>query len=453
MRRGGAGIVAVAGCFSLLVGAVCLGLSFSDRSLSLALGVVAALAAALCMLVEPYLGLVLFTATVYLRPADRFPALEPARLTLVLAVGTGAVWFAQYCLVRRPKWIHHPVNRDFLGLSVVSLISHIPISIRGGITTFIEGYAKSMAIAIFIINLVRTPLRQRLFAWAVVLFTAVNGVWSIYESRIQDTIYGERVAGVGILGDPNDLALTLVMALPLAIALLCAERGFYKRLTLAAVIVALVAGVMASASRGGYLGLATVFFLEGYDRLRGRKLRLAYTICYAVVGLVAINALFAARGASLSELSEEGSAMNRRGAWVAGLRMLTAHPLTGVGLYQFPERVDDFAPRWMEQHGLTAHNSLVLVAGELGLPGLFFFCALLWRTWSSAQHARELLETKQVTRTQWYLARALRRMCAGWFVCAFFLSQAYQFWLYVAVGLTVASEQILVGSPELEEAA
>ena len=55
--------------------------------------------------------------------------------------------------------------------------------------------------------------------------------------------------------------------------------------------------------------------------------------------------------------------------WAAGLQLLESHPIFGVGF----NRMADYA-------GLTAHNSVVVCAAELGLFGLFFWSFFLFPT-------------------------------------------------------------------------
>ncbi|MBI2297535.1 MAG: O-antigen ligase family protein [Armatimonadetes bacterium] len=442
-----------AGCFTLLVGCACIALALLDEPLTLALGIVAGLAAAIAVLAEPFYGLLLCLACIYLRPGDRWPALAPVQLTLVTAGTTLFVWLAQYCIARRPAMVRHPVFRDLLGLAAAAILSLFPLTIRGSISTFFTSYAKCLVVCVLIVHLVRTPGRLRTVVWLTVVLTAVNALLAVQQWRQGLTEFAGRAAGVGVLEDPNDLALTLVIMVPLAIALWAGERGFYRRLALVVALAALVAGVAVCQSRGGYLGLAVVLFLEGYERIPRRNARRWFAVLAVAVGLAGLNFLFARRGASMGELGQEASASNRRGAWIAGLRMLRHRPLTGVGMYQFEDRVDDFAPRWVDQRHMAPHNSLVQVAAEMGLPGITFFTALLLHAFGSARRVRRRLEQQEATRTQRSLGPALGRSLAGWFVCGFFLTQAYQFWLYILVGLVVAAETILAEAPGAEAGA
>jgi O-antigen ligase len=66
--------------------------------------------------------------------------------------------------------------------------------------------------------------------------------------------------------------------------------------------------------------------------------------------------------------TETGS--DRTELWSEGLQILKFHPVFGVGLGSFPD--------YCNGCGLTAHNSIVACAAELGSFGLFFWCLFLF---------------------------------------------------------------------------
>jgi len=67
------------------------------------------------------------------------------------------------------------------------------------------------------------------------------------------------------------------------------------------------------------------------------------------------------------EISAEQGA-DRTSLWSQGLQIFRAHPFFGVGLNRMPDFTDVH---------LTAHNSLVVCAVEIGFIGLFFWCIFL----------------------------------------------------------------------------
>ncbi len=108
--------------------------------------------------------------------------------------------------------------------------------------------------------------------------------------------------------------------------------------------------------------------------------------------------------------------------------MFKAYPLFGVGQQQF-----------VEHHILTAHNSYVLAAAELGFPGLLLFSIVMYVCMKVPIAALRRLGpagadggVADVART-WGMA--LIASWAGFLVGIFFLSFCYHEILWIYVGL------------------
>ncbi len=405
--------------------------------------------------IEPFIGLLAYIIVTYLRPADWYVMLIPLRIVMTLAGLTCFIWLTQFLIRRKPSLVRHPVLWNELGVMLAAFWSMLSVSILLGARYVGDSLAKAMALSAVIANLTRTAQRLRVLCWVVVVSAAINSLLAWKQLLAGDpTIFADRAAGVGVLGDPNDLALTLVAVLPLALALWVGERGFYRRLALGLVIGALLGGVLISQSRGGALGMMAVLLLEGYDRLHNRRTRMIYAVVGLLMGLAGFAVLSSARGQDVGDLGDDPNVYNRKGAWVGGLQMLKAYPLTGVGIYQFPDRLDEFGPPYLEQRTIVAHNSYVQVAAELGLPGITFFGLMLFYAWRSTGRSRTLVaQVIGCERTLYYLAWAMRRALVGWAVCAFFLAQAYQVWIYLLLGIMVATETTLSERVAAQEAA
>lgn len=226
-----------------------------------------------------------------------------------------------------------------------------------------------------------------------------------------------RVRFRGTLQDPNELALAVAVVLPLAFAFFELRRSL-GRLALLLVTLALTGVcVVKTQSRGGQIVMLLVLFVY-FVRRYGMKLGAA------AGGLAAVPVMLLG-GRDTAEAG--GSTMERLECWSQGLKMFRNSPLVGVGCGQFTEH-----------HYLTAHNSYILTAAELGLPGMLLWTALLWL--SIKIPVRVLREADQLGAPQnartWALAllAALVAMAGG----MAFLSYAYKELLWIYLGLSAA---------------
>lgn len=256
-----------------------------------------------------------------------------------------------------------------------------------------------------------------------------GGQMSPAENDFGDLAEGNqviRIRGLGVMHDPNDLAVGLVVAVALLGA---AWRPGARGRNICLVIVPgmfFCYGVYLTHSRGGTLALLVV--LGGNF---ARRLSRRVTIAIMVVLLASVIVLdFAGGGRNLISPSDE-SASERIVAWTEGLEMLKSSPLFGVGYAQF-----------LDYHTLTAHNAMVLCFAENGLIGYFFWLALLVMTLVQLHELTKHTGPEPLDRDIRRWAGSLQLATAGFLSAAFFLSRTYIPLLYLVVGLSVALIQI-----------
>jgi len=217
----------------------------------------------------------------------------------------------------------------------------------------------------------------------------------------------------GTLQDPNELALVVGIALPLALAFYDRRRSVARLLIVVLAFAAIGLCIYFTKSRGGqlvFLSVLAVYFVRRFGFLRG-----------ALVGVVLALPILLFGGRSVAEGGGESSTFERLECWWVGLQLTRASPVFGVGYGRFTEH-----------HFLTAHNSLILVVAELGLPGMLLWTSIIYVALKAAVRGLRP-EVAPVGRT-WALA--LLASTTGLLVGAFFLSFAYKdvFWIYI--GLT-----------------
>jgi O-antigen ligase len=136
-------------------------------------------------------------------------------------------------------------------------------------------------------------------------------------------------------------------------------------------------------------------------------------------------------------VSEDGS--GRLAIWKRGLETLAERPW-GVGANVYGVADALAGGRYM-----TAHNSLLQVFVELGVPGGLIFISMLVSTWRMNGSVRKgILARKPTPERSELLAltTGLRASMVAIVVAGSFLSQAYGLVLFVIIALSVASAMV-----------
>jgi hypothetical protein len=222
-----------------------------------------------------------------------------------------------------------------------------------------------------------------------------------------------RVRYRGVLQDPNELALVLSIALPFAMAPVARRRSFPRLLLLIVAFAIIVPAVVWTKSRTGQLTLATVVAAYLIRKVTWKGILAAGFLAAPILML---------GGRSGSDA--ESSSFERLAAWRAGFRMLLSSPVWGVGKSQYAEH-----------YGLTAHNTFVLEAGELGLVGLVLWLSVLYTGMKIVVLAKRRYRTRAGGELAYEWARALFATLCAMGVGINFLSLAYHpiIWLFLAL--------------------
>lgn len=145
-------------------------------------------------------------------------------------------------------------------------------------------------------------------------------------------------------------------------------------------------------SRGGYLGLAAGSVVFGLaiagQSLRPGQRRRYFAIATGALAIGILAILFTPFGDRFrSSFSvTEGSNEGRLAMWTAGAQAITTHPLSGVGLGNFPLFVKPSADY---REPIYAHDLFLDIAAETGiLNGIIFIFLIFWTFLALWRHGR-----------------------------------------------------------------
>jgi O-antigen ligase len=289
---------------------------------------------------------------------------------------------------------------------------------------------------IVMVNVIRTERRLKaliflgLAAGCLVSIAALNDY-----SRGQLKLAGERVVGIigGMFENPNDMALYLVMMVPLCLAMMLSSRGLFKKLIYGAGVLLMIAANLVTFSRGGFIGLICVLLVLAWKF--GRRHRLGVMLCSLLCSGFILILLPGGLTERLSSIYGTGgnegalaSAVSRQALLLRSLWVSLRHPLLGIGMGNF---------HIVSIREQVSHNAYTQVSAELGLPALVLYVLLMVAALKRLrQIERETLSGQR--RSQfYYLAIGLQASLIGYMVSSFFASVAFLYYLYYPVGYAV----------------
>ncbi|WP_433344153.1 O-antigen ligase family protein [Streptomyces sp. CA-253872] len=243
----------------------------------------------------------------------------------------------------------------------------------------------------------RDPRDFRVLAWGLVALALAEGGIGLaqYLTGTGASYRGEDIRAVGTFGPADIMGMATVVAYGLVAAsgLALARTHEVPRLQrplAAACAAALVVPLALSFSRGAWIATAAVLGLQLLAAGPRRALKvLAAASAAAVVlvgGLGIGSAMLHERLSSITKITDapDQSVTDRYTMWAAATGMWREHPVTGVGLKEFPAHRDSHASLALSagsdtagagqdfrvQPLLSPHNMYLLVLSEQGLIGL-----------------------------------------------------------------------------------
>jgi O-antigen ligase len=376
-----------------------------------------------------YWALFLFMIIYCARPQDWVSGLTALPLAKIAGALALLSFFFSVRQVRRPL----PHEVILLILLVGQLLTTVPMSTvwPGGAFWNTLDFAKVLIIFIVIVTAVNTARRLRgiiLVQSASVVAVASVAVWRgrLSAGRLEGLLGGSYT-------NPNDLALSAVLTLPLCLALLFVSRSRLERAAWTAAILLLIYTMLLTGSRGGFLSLAVAFAMCLWEfGIRGRR---RYLLLLAALVVVAfwqsssaglVERLKGTFNAKQDATSSYGSAQKRQQLFWRSIEVTEDHPLFGVG----PGNFQVISGNWQ-----VTHNSFTQMSAEGGLPALALYVWILWRGFRNLKAIKRFAQGR---RTLNVLASGLKASLAAYAVGSFFASTAYLFAPYFLVAYTTA---------------
>lgn len=391
-----------------------------------------------------------YVATAVGRVHQLFPALmslQPALISAVLAIG---LYVLAQSGPRRVELLNNRVSVLLLALTVWMACSVPGALNKGAAYHFLtDNFIKTVLMYVVTAGCIRgfRDVERMTFAYfaSAVVYTAV------VLTRFQVTESNWRLAGLYNY-DANDFATFVVSAMPLGLYFALGGRSLLLRVGAIGGLGALAVGLVRSGSRGGLLALlvTTCFVLFRLTTVPAKWRVSGLAIILGLVVATASDRYWTQMQTILNPREDynQTSETGRIQTWQRGVVYMADHPLFGVGANNFWVAEGTISPLADRQrYGRAvrwgaAHNSIVQVGAELGVPGLLFFVGILAGTLACLRRVKGTTSSTQSAPGPPRLAQSLTAALVGFLVGAFFLSLAYAEMLYTLVALAVALEKV-----------
>ena len=246
----------------------------------------------------------------------------------------------------------------------------------------------------------------------------------------------------------NELALALIVIIPLVRFLQMTITNRWGKYGLTSVMLLCAAAAIGTHSRGALLAIAAMGLVLWW-RSERKLLMGALLLTMAVATVALMPDFWLSRMESIGDYEQDGSAMGRINAWWMAWNVATSN-IFGGGFEIYNEAVFLlYAPVPGDVH--AAHSIYFQILGEHGFVGLFLFLLIWGLVWRSAGKLR--IQGRQQEQTMWlsHLGAMCQVSLAGYAVGGAFLSLAYFDLPYNLLVLVVLGRQWLDGKRWLVE--
>ncbi len=413
-----------------------------------------------------YLWMLAFTGLLFFRPQDQIPGLELLHLSELTAIAGLAAMAVRR--MSRGQTIAH-VNVEVVAIVALGgvIVLTLPFSIwpGGSVKVFTDIYVKIILIFALMMSTITSPRRVRQMTWIMITASGYIASRAVFDYvRGVNLVEGDRVRGAvgGMFENPNDLALNLVTFLAPTLFIILHERKPTRRLFACGLAVAMVAAIVCTKSRSGFLGLLAMGAVVMYYTARAKPAAVGAALIAGLMALPVMPDSFWNRMGSIvnADADQTGSRAARLRLIDQGVQVFLENPITGIGAGQFKNYN---APGEVEKWRVT-HNVWLQVAAELGIGGLLTFGFLVTRVYSATFASMRMLKrtrgragpraatkapapdlglTDEERRTMDLNAKGIFAAMVGWTVCSLFASVAFNWTFYYVLALAVAGREVL----------
>ncbi|PKP59500.1 hypothetical protein CVT91_06580 [Candidatus Atribacteria bacterium HGW-Atribacteria-1] len=319
-------------------------------------------------------------------------------------------WGLKMISIEEIKFTSSPLNfpaLSFIAICILSLIwsnsffislKELPLFLAGPLLYFV------------IINNINNQRQINRILNILLIVGGLFGIYGILQYNEIDFSFWIRNIGrqqvFGLFGNVNYFAEYLIVPLPIAVSLFFASQNKFKKILLLIAILAMATSLIATFTRGSYLGfgasLIFMFFLFLISRGKSFIKENKKIFIIVLVVIIMITFLFVVTSPlnksgtiiskiksriSVTQLTQSFSFSMRMAIWKYTTLMIKDNPLLGSGIGTFKYNSLRYQAKFFNQgqnrslypHGFAgkAHNEYLQLWAEIGIIGLIIFIWLI----------------------------------------------------------------------------
>lgn len=282
--------------------------------------------------------------------------------------------------------------------------------------------------------LITSKERLRIFVWVIALSIGYYGI----KGGIFTIVHGGQFRVQGPSGTffsgNNEMALVMIMTVPLMRYLQLTETRHWLRLGLGGAMFLTTIAAFGSQSRGALVAMAamaTMLWLKSRNKFMTGLL-------IGISIITAVNIMPAAwfeRMGTIKTYQEDDSALGRINSWWTAFNVAKGN-ITGGGFEMFrPATFQRYAPEPGRVHDV--HSVYFEVMGEHGFPGFFIWMSLMGLTWFKCSNIIRTCKRDPSTKWASDLAAMIQVSIIGYAAGGAFLGLAYFDYYYHLIAMAV----------------
>lgn len=381
----------------------------------------------------------------YFRPADFIPLLAKFPYMKIIA----GLLFLTFFLERGKIDFFAGLRQNrLLAIIIILMVLSVPFAFHRKVCLLgAFNFCKVVMIFLIFLNLVDDLRGLKIVMWTIFLstFYAMYEIINVY--LLGQFWYRFQGARSGVW-DANDLAGFLVTVIPLVIGLIRLSKPVILKLVLTGGLATYFIGVVATQSRGGFVGLLAIgacYVFRANKRIV--SLFLVGFVAIAMFTILPKDPFERFTSINISERKTGDSTDERIELWKSGIRMAIDHPFLGVGVNCYPMALGtEYNLPFNPRRWATAHNSFILILAEVGVFAFLCYLGVYYLNFKDIKRIKRRLKESyikpEVKKEIPILCNAFEVSLVGFAVTASFLSRTYSLDMFLITAFIIVLKRV-----------